>query len=90
MTHKPILTIPSGAITKEEKKSIEEGGYIVIVTDEPEKIKVLLPNSDIDGIDMLNAAIVGLGDSFSSDGRDKFFKELVKKVKAKCEQSKNH
>jgi hypothetical protein len=80
---KPILIVPSGIISHEEKKSLSDAGYVVIVTDEPERIKIVTPSSVLDGVDMLNAAIIGLGETFSSDGRDKFFKEMMKQIRSK-------
>lgn len=38
---KPLLIIPSGECSADEVKEMKEAGYIVIVTDNPEKFKFI-------------------------------------------------
>lgn len=41
---KPILVIPSDTLSAKELKDVQNEGYLVIVTDEPEKIKFMTPD----------------------------------------------
>lgn len=38
---KEVIVFPSGLLTADEKKKLESAGYIVIISDEPQKIKQL-------------------------------------------------
>jgi len=77
---KPILILPSGSITAEEKKAAQDGGYVVIVCDEPEKVKLITPLSTLDGLDILNAAIIGLNKELAHNGKSAFVAELAKNI----------
>lgn len=81
-SNKPILIVPSGILTAEEKKSAQDAGYVVIITDEPEKVKIITPISSMDGLDILNAAIIGLDKGYDN-GRQAFVKELANRVTSK-------
>lgn len=85
MNHvKQILIVPSGTITAEEKKSAQDAGYVVIVTDEPEKVKLVTPSASLDGIDLLNAFTIAFSEGIGmSDAKDKFFKEMVRQIRSK-------
>lgn len=80
---KPILIVPSGSITNEEKKTIQEGGYVVIISDKPEEIKMLTPISTTDGLDILNAAIMGIHKDYGNDGKKAFFAELARQIESR-------
>lgn len=80
---KPILVVPSGVLSVEEKKSAQDGGYIVIITDEPENVRIVTPISTMDGLDIMSAAIIGLSKESLDYGKQAFVKELARQIQDK-------
>lgn len=73
---KPILTLPPPA-TREEVKSAQAAGYIVIKTSRPDRVtvKVPIPNLELSGNDIISAAAEALcaGDMPGDDQRRPIF-----------------
>lgn len=74
---KTIIMIPSGSLSGKEIRKIEETGRIVIVIDEPEKIKMIYPVENSDNTIMLKAALEVL-ESEGWDAGQNFVKLLNK------------
>lgn len=76
-----ILVIPPNLLTKSEKIGIKKKGYIIIETEEPEKIKVLNPETIIEPNDWLMAALRALNVANPLDKCERFVNELYERLK---------
>jgi hypothetical protein len=75
---KPILVLPTGT-DKQIVAAAKSAGYLPIVTNHPERIKVILPGGEFLGGDLLMAALEGLANS----SRDHFFREFHRRMKSR-------
>lgn len=73
---KPIVTVPSGTLSAKEIDEIKQGGYIVIVTDTPEKVNIITPECTTNGDDLFYAALDGLQATVYDKPREVFVKRL--------------
>ncbi len=78
---KPILILPrnvSGPSIIEARNA----GYLVIVSDEPDKIKLVTGHSEVSGGDLLMAAMAGVRDN-SLNAKSVFVNELYDRLRAR-------
>lgn len=75
----PILIVPreTPAATVRELKA---GGYLVIITDEPDKVKLVLPSSIRGNNHMLMSALHGLTKGSDSQSMNLFTRELHRRL----------
>lgn len=86
---KKVITMPSGVLSPLELRELKEAGYIVLVTDEPEKIKFVSDSEhytfDLDRDIVLDCALKALNHGNDCVARDAFSKlfreELLKRRK---------
>lgn len=80
---KPIVTLPVDIDTA-TIVMVREAGYLPILTEHPDKVRVIHASCDIVAGDMLMSAMMALSQvSSSSCGRDMFVQELWRRIKAK-------
>lgn len=83
----PILALPlnteSATVTQ-----AREAGYVVILTDDADKVKLIMPATDIIGGDLLMSALCGMSGNTSSTERSSFALELWRRLKAREDASK--
>lgn len=90
-TKKPALAAPLGSqplvvlpINTDEKTllMVRQAGYVPILSDSPDKVKVILPSESIAGAsDLLMSALHGLCELTDASGRSYFAKELHRRMK---------
>lgn len=79
---KPILILPTD-IGQEMIEIVKASGYIPLITDSPEKVKVVMPGSEAIGSDMLMSAMHALSGQYMETGRSAFVLELAKRLKSR-------
>ena len=80
---KPILIVPSGVLSADEKKKVEESGYVLLVTDEPDKIKLITPVENTNDRAIMMSALHGLNGSLVGGvAKDNFINNLYNRLKA--------
>lgn len=80
-----IISVPKKVLTPGQKTQLVKKGYVVIECDEPEKIRVLNPETNIDTNDYLMAALYALKESCPVYKQQYFVNELFKRLKEKEE-----
>jgi hypothetical protein len=75
-----VIPVDSSDATVSE---LRKGGYIPIRCDDPSRIKILLPSSEISGGDFLMAAMYGLTEPANDSNMRLFAKELFRRMKEK-------
>ena len=85
---KKVIVVPLGVLDEKHLGELENNGYIVIICDEPEKVKILSPEA-IETSDAFLAALAGLTQTFDIGGTInakpayEFVKELYKMLSKK-------
>ena len=75
----PILILPLST-SADSVAEARACGYLPVLTDEPDKVRVLMREESADRHDMLMAAFAGMA---SAGGSNAFFHELHRRVKLK-------
>lgn len=84
---KPLVVLPTTTDT-ETLRAVSSAGYVAVLCDDPDKVKVILAGSDVSGSDLLMSALHGVcSESFSSDCRGKMVTELFRRMKAREENT---
>lgn len=76
-----IIIAPKNAVTPDVRKQIEKKGYILIETDEPEKVKMLAASNFTDTNDLLLSALEAM--EASSTAQSRFASVLFKRLQHK-------
>ena len=76
---KPIIIIPHKT-TEENIKRLTMAGYVPIVTDQPDKIRLLLPENPINGGHLLMSALHAISSSQLSLPKERFVDELYARL----------
>ena len=88
MSNKPVLLMPPGSISKEDKKKLEENDYIVIEIDKPEKIKHLQDVEILYGNDIFMSLVSAMDyGNGSADTKYGFAKEFLKRIHNKAHKA---
>ncbi|MEM6911073.1 MAG: hypothetical protein AAF555_05765 [Verrucomicrobiota bacterium] len=78
----PILALPSDT----DEKTVAEcraAGYLPVLTDSPDSVRVILPGSQVQSSDLLMAALAGLCCHPQADGKRTMVEELHRRLKAR-------
>lgn len=76
---KPIIIIPHKT-TEENIKRLTNAGYVPIVTDDPDKIRLLLPEDQINGGHLLMSALHAITSSQLTLPKERFVDELYSRL----------
>lgn len=58
-----IIVVPPNILTAQQKKTISAKGYLLIETDDPDKVRVISPTSSVEANDLTMAALHALANS---------------------------
>lgn len=75
----PLLILPTNT-PPETVKDIRAAGYVPVLTDEPDKVKIIMSHSEVSGGDMLMAAMHGLVTGGYTPPKENFVKELYARM----------
>ena len=76
----PLLVLPT-TTTPENLAEIRKAGYVAVLSDNPEKVVVVMPHTRMAGNDLLMSAMHGLCDSsLSNTERSKMVTELHRRL----------
>jgi len=85
MSEPLIMPVRPGAITPGAKRKLEKAGVIVVECDNPQDIRIVRPWAELNGSDLLIAAMRAIGSESISHGvRDALFKQLLQALEAKA------
>ena len=75
-SYAPLIVLPT-TTTPENLAEIRKAGYVAVLSDNPEKVVVVMPHTRMAGNDLLMSAMHGLCSSvYSNDERGKMVTEL--------------
>lgn len=85
----PLIVLP---IDTDESTLIRvrDAGYVAVLSDDPDKVKVVLGSSDISGSDILMSALHGIVKSGYSAPKEKFAEELYSRLITKESKRQRH
>ena len=71
----PVIVLPT-TTPPENLPALKAAGYVVVLCDQPEKVIVKMPHGNLEGGDMLMAALHGIVNCGYSSAFEKFVREL--------------
>ena len=78
-----ILCVPPNSLTSSQKGTLTKKGYIVIETDNPDKVRVIAPEKVVATDDYYMAALHSLCVKCPVNQQQEFVNELYKRLKSK-------
>lgn len=78
-----ILVVPKNTITPAQKGLITKKGFILIECDEPEKVRIITPEVNVDANDYFMSTLKALTCGNPTYKQEHFVNELYKRLKAK-------
>lgn len=75
----PLLILPT-ATPDIILKDVRAAGYVPILTNEPDKVKLLMGHSEFTSGDMLMSALYGISGDSSAEERSRMVKELYRRM----------
>lgn len=75
-----IVAIPKGTLNAKQKELLTKKGFVVIECDDPEKIRVINPESTVGVNDMVLSALKALTASHPTSRQEHFVNELYKQL----------
>lgn len=82
-TLSPIVVLPISTDAK-MIAAVKAAGYLPVLTDEPDKVRIITPHEICGTGDLLMAALTGLTSTYSGDSsKAAFTEELFKRLKAR-------
>lgn len=76
----PLVALPKDT-DSETVAAVREAGYVPILTDDPDKLRIILPSAAVVAAnDLLMSAMHGLGKGGYTTPQVKFFEELWKRM----------
>lgn len=77
MTDPTILFVKPKAISPRDKKALQSAGVIVVEVEDPQSVRLLKANAELDGSAMLRAAAKAMAETgFQSDVKSAFGKAV--------------
>lgn len=77
----PIVVLPT-SIDQKTLASVKAAGYLPVLTDEPDKIRIIMPHEACGTSDLLMSAFAGV--DYATDGAKAVFaRELLRRLKAR-------
>jgi hypothetical protein len=70
MTEPVLLPVKPGTLNAKDKATLRKAGVIVIEHDNPSELRLLRPSSELDGGDLLRAALTALMKRTGTCGND--------------------
>lgn len=75
-----IVAAPPNTITAKQKELLNKKGYVVIECEDPDKIRVIIPQVPVEANDYYMAALYALKQNDSSSANAYFIKELYRRL----------
>lgn len=85
-----ILCIPPNTLSSQQKSALSKKGNIIIETNEPDKIRVINPETSVETNDLFMAALFSLKSSTPINQQEKFINELYRRLKEGEEYSEQN
>jgi hypothetical protein len=78
-----IIVVPKGTLSVQQKGAITKKGAMVIECDDPDKVRVINPETSIDNSDWFMASLYALTCNTPTSKSDHFINQLYKRLKNK-------
>ncbi len=80
-----ILVVKPGMVKRADKRLLNDSGIVVIETDDPQSIRLITPEVEFSGSELLLAALVALDSSPLSQPKENMIKIMRKLLEAKSQ-----
>lgn len=78
-----IVVVPKGCLRPTQIEDLNNKGYSVIECDEPEKVKIILPEPVVNTNDYFMSALKAISEDNMSGPKEKFVRELFGRLSKK-------
>lgn len=75
----PLVVLPT-VTAPETVQDVRSAGYVPILCDEPEKVKLVMGQGEVGGSDLLMSAMYGISGTVSERERSKMVEELYRRM----------
>lgn len=86
MNDPAILFVKPKAITAKDKKALQGAGVIVVEVDDPQSVKLTRAHAEIEGSDLLMAAVEAIKVSGLASVKEKFVELIFNALRARPQQ----